>query len=529
MKGVELAAALTTPVQGRGAQQGARPGPDAGNPDAGSFDAILNRVQGAPDKARGATDTTTGTAREARADDAAQPSDGGSPAAQDGATATAAATSNDAAALASSALPGSVQLAAGIQSTQLQGLQPIALTAATTPPAGPGQELSAAAAFAPAAAPAGASAVAATPGPDPRLAVPGALLSAQGAAPQPGPSMAAPVQPGYPGSAVPPAALAAAAPSAAGSSAAGGAPGAGTAAAAAALQQSAAVQTLTPGTGEIGGIGAPLGTPAPGLRAAVGPVVAATAPSSLTTSPVAPATLATPAPAAMAPAVAATGTAAAFAAVATAGGNTPDTARVDTTPAVAPTDAVAAAGAAAAAAPPASQPATAAPAPAPQPGAQTPSQAGATLQPQLAKPLFTLAGAPHGQHIMTLKVTPEDLGPMTVRAHIDAAGVRIELFAPGDAGREAIRGILPELRKELADAGFGASLDVSEHSGPGTMAQDTAGQDGTGRDGSGSGPESRNGPGEPRPGHRWDALADGAALRNARSLNGPQTTLDILV
>ena len=137
---------------------------------------------------------------------------------------------------------------------------------------------------------------------------------------------------------------------------------------------------------------------------------------------------------------------------------------------------------------------------------------------------------------MTLQVTPEDLGPMTVRAHIDAAGVRIELFAPGDAGREAIRGILPELRKELADAGFGASLDVSEHSGPGSAARDGTGQDGTGRDGtgrdgrdSGSAPGNRNGPGDQRPGHRWDALADGAALRNARILNGPQTTLDILV
>jgi hypothetical protein len=149
----------------------------------------------------------------------------------------------------------------------------------------------------------------------------------------------------------------------------------------------------------------------------------------------------------------------------------------------------------------------------------------------LAKPLFTLAGAPQGHHIMTLQVTPEDLGPMTVRAQIDASGVRIELFAPGDAGREAIRGILPELRKELADAGFGASLDVSEHSGPGSAARDKTGQDGSARDGrdSGSGPGHRDGPGDQRPGHRWDALADGAALRNARILNGPQTTLDILV
>ena len=142
---------------------------------------------------------------------------------------------------------------------------------------------------------------------------------------------------------------------------------------------------------------------------------------------------------------------------------------------------------------------------------------------------------------MTLQVTPEDLGPMTVRAQIDAAGVRIELFAPGDAGREAIRGILPELRKELAGAGFGASLDVSEHSGPGRLRPNGAqrrrpGQDrdwrtfAAGRDPRRlRSPGGRNGPGDQRPGHRWDALADGAALRNARILNGPQTTLDILV
>jgi Meckel syndrome type 1 protein len=170
----------------------------------------------------------------------------------------------------------------------------------------------------------------------------------------------------------------------------------------------------------------------------------------------------------------------------------------------------------------------------------------APLQSQLAKPLFTLVGAPQGQHIMTLKVSPEDLGPLTVRAQIDAAGVRIELFAPGDAGREAVRGILPELRRELHGAGFGASLDLSDHNSPGFgqhgaqhgTGQDrtgTGGQFATGRDpggtgsgpgGSGSGPGDRNGP---RPGNRWDALADDQAIRTARLLNGPQTTLDILV
>jgi flagellar hook-length control protein FliK len=129
---------------------------------------------------------------------------------------------------------------------------------------------------------------------------------------------------------------------------------------------------------------------------------------------------------------------------------------------------------------------------------------------------------------MTLKVNPEDLGPLTVRAHIDAAGVRIELFAPGDSGREALRSVLPDLRKELADSGFGASLDVSDHGAPDSGQE--AGRDGGSQAGNGAGSDAgnRSGP-DPRSGHRWDALADQASIRTARIQNGPQTTLDILV
>jgi flagellar hook-length control protein FliK len=100
-----------------------------------------------------------------------------------------------------------------------------------------------------------------------------------------------------------------------------------------------------------------------------------------------------------------------------------------------------------------------------------PGFASGSLAPQLAGPLFSLAAAGPGQHVVTLKVTPEDLGPVTVRAHIDGAGVRIELFAPGDAGRDALRTILPELRRSLTESGLtgsglGASLDLSDHEAP---------------------------------------------------------------
>ena len=203
------------------------------------------------------------------------------------------------------------------------------------------------------------------------------------------------------------------------------------------------------------------------------------------------------------------------------------------TPAVDASAAAAFAGATAAPAGPSAVPASTTPAPAAPPAAPQPP-----LMPQLAKPLFTLAAAAPGQHIMSLKVSPEDLGPLTVRAHIDAAGVRIELFAPAEAGREAVRGLLPELRKELAGAGFGASLNLSDQNGPPAGGQDggqqnrpdawlDGGQD-PGRRGYGSG-NGQDAPGARRPGHRWDALADETSLRTARILNGPQTTLDILV
>lgn len=90
----------------------------------------------------------------------------------------------------------------------------------------------------------------------------------------------------------------------------------------------------------------------------------------------------------------------------------------------------------------------------------------AKLLPHVSGPLFSLASAAPGAHVMTLKLSPEDLGPLTVRAHIDGSGVRIELFAPGEAGREAVRSVLPELRRGLGESGFGASLDLSEHNAP---------------------------------------------------------------
>ena len=93
---------------------------------------------------------------------------------------------------------------------------------------------------------------------------------------------------------------------------------------------------------------------------------------------------------------------------------------------------------------------------------------------------------------MTLRVSPEDLGPLTVRAHIDSSGVRIELFASGDAGREAVRHVLPELRRGLEDSG--ASLSLSSQNSP-QDARPDAGPDSR----PDARPDTGSGQREPRP------------------------------
>lgn len=113
---------------------------------------------------------------------------------------------------------------------------------------------------------------------------------------------------------------------------------------------------------------------------------------------------------------------------------------------------------------------TTAPASAPPPAPAVPVPSGFAAQ--LARPVFTLASGGTGEHTMTLAVDPENLGPVTVQAHISASGVRVELFAASADGREALRQILPDLKRDLAGAGLNASLDLSAGSQPGG-GQDT--------------------------------------------------------
>src|SRR5699024_4353144 len=72
-----------------------------------------------------------------------------------------------------------------------------------------------------------------------------------------------------------------------------------------------------------------------------------------------------------------------------------------------------------------------------------------------------------GEHMLTLRVDPDHLGPVQVRAHIGADGIRIELVGATDAARDSLRGLLTDLRRDLSATGMNATL---------TPAADTAGQ-----------------------------------------------------
>ncbi|WP_295011318.1 flagellar hook-length control protein FliK [uncultured Microbacterium sp.] len=100
---------------------------------------------------------------------------------------------------------------------------------------------------------------------------------------------------------------------------------------------------------------------------------------------------------------------------------------------------------------------------------------------QVAPAVFALVQRPAGEHRMTLTVHPDSLGPVTVRAHIGQdGGVRVELLGATDAGRDALRAIVADLRRDLAAVLPHATL------GLGADGQPAGGRDpgapGTGQD-----------------------------------------------
>lgn len=98
---------------------------------------------------------------------------------------------------------------------------------------------------------------------------------------------------------------------------------------------------------------------------------------------------------------------------------------------------------------------------APTAATATPDPTPAPLAQQLGVRLTALSGLAAGTHVLSVPIDPENLGPVRVVARISARSVRVELVGATDASREALRGALDELRRDLASAGLPTSVDVS--------------------------------------------------------------------
>lgn len=143
------------------------------------------------------------------------------------------------------------------------------------------------------------------------------------------------------------------------------------------------------------------------------------------------------------------------------------------------------------------------------------------LLPQLAAPVVSLAQAADGDHSLTLTVSPENLGPVTVRAHISGGAIHIELHAPNDLGREALRVILTDLRRDLAAAAPHATLMLSTaDDGPAPLHPQSAPNGGALNGGTSNGNAASAGGGH----SRGDAPADREAAE-ARATPEPPTSL----
>ncbi len=90
---------------------------------------------------------------------------------------------------------------------------------------------------------------------------------------------------------------------------------------------------------------------------------------------------------------------------------------------------------------------------------------------QVAPVLVSIVQRPVGTHRLTLTVNPESLGPVTVTAHVGRAGdVRVEIVGATEVGREALRAIVADLRRDLAAVMPHATLSVGSGASSGTDA-----------------------------------------------------------
>jgi flagellar hook-length control protein FliK len=73
---------------------------------------------------------------------------------------------------------------------------------------------------------------------------------------------------------------------------------------------------------------------------------------------------------------------------------------------------------------------------------------------QLGRQLAVLTNAPDGSQTMTLVVTPDDLGPVSIQATVTGGNLDLTLHGAHEHGRHALVEALPDLRRDLEAAGI---------------------------------------------------------------------------
>jgi Meckel syndrome type 1 protein len=159
-------------------------------------------------------------------------------------------------------------------------------------------------------------------------------------------------------------------------------------------------------------------------------------------------------------------------------------------------------------------PPTAAPAATPPAGAAPLPGSPAALAEQVLTRISPLRQGPDGTHHLTMRLDPGHLGPLTVVAEVRNGTIRLELTAVMPAAQEALKQAAADLRRDLADAGFGsAAVDVRSdgtgagepRSGPGDRSDRRSAQ--------GPGGYADSGSGGPAYEPRGDRASDRQAIR----------------